>query len=66
MSRVSARVSMWISGDLRECLSSSAQDDRIFRARDGDRWFYAEPGNWNKGNRQLVNKTRLATEVRTC
>lgn len=42
---VSARVSMWISGDSGRRLSSNAQGDRIFGADDGDRWFYAQLGN---------------------
>lgn len=33
---------MWISREARECLSSNAQGDRIFRTEgDGDQWFCA-------------------------
>ena len=45
---------MWISARLKECLSSNAQGDRIFRAEgDGDRLFCARLGT-NAG--EIVSK----------
>ena len=52
---------MWISRRLKECLSSNAQGDRIFRAEgDGDRLFYAQLGT--KAGEIVSNETKSGAQ----
>jgi len=52
---------MWISRRSKECLSSNAQGDRIFRAEgDGDRLFYARLGA--KVGEIVSKETKSATQ----